>query len=59
MPTVPAAAPMLTLPARTLVVLGTGGTIAGRAGSAHDHVGYTAGQVGVAELLAEIGRAHV
>ncbi|WP_342132417.1 asparaginase [Hydrogenophaga sp. OTU3427] len=40
--------------APTLVVLGTGGTIAGRAGSAHDHVGYTAGEVGVAELLAGV-----
>ena len=34
-----------------LVVLGTGGTIAGIAGSAADNLGYTAGQVGVADLL--------
>ena len=44
----PAAA--LTLP-RTLVVLGTGGTIAGRAAAAGDNVGYTAGEVGVDQLL--------
>jgi L-asparaginase len=36
---------------RRVVVLGTGGTIAGRASSAADNVGYTAGQVGVTELL--------
>lgn len=34
-----------------IVVLGTGGTIAGRAASATDNVGYQAGQVGVAALL--------
>ena len=39
---------------RTLVVLGTGGTIAGRATTAGDNVGYTAGQVGVADLLAGV-----
>ena len=33
------------------VVLATGGTIAGRAASADDHVGYVAGQVAVADLL--------
>ena len=33
------------------VVLGTGGTIAGTAASAHDHTGYTAGQLGVQTLL--------
>lgn len=38
-------------PARTLVVLGTGGTISGRAQAAHDHVGYRAGEVGVSDLL--------
>lgn len=38
----------------TLVVLGTGGTIAGRAGVAGDNVGYTAGQVAVADLLAGV-----
>jgi len=36
---------------RRVIVLGTGGTIAGRAASAGDNVGYTAGQVGVTELL--------
>jgi len=39
---------------RRVVVLGTGGTIAGRASSAGDNIGYTAGQVGVAELLGGI-----
>lgn len=38
-------------PARTLVVLATGGTIAGRAGNAHDNVGYRAAELGVDELL--------
>jgi L-asparaginase len=37
-----------------IVVLGTGGTIAGSAGSPTDHVGYRAGQVPVVELLAGI-----
>lgn len=36
---------------RKIVVLGTGGTVSGRAGTSHDNVGYTAGQVGVGELL--------
>ncbi|KWT85226.1 MULTISPECIES: asparaginase [unclassified Variovorax] len=36
---------------RHVVVLGTGGTIAGRSSSAADNVGYTAAQVGVTELL--------
>lgn len=40
--------------ARKIVVLGTGGTIAGRAKAAHDNVGYTAAQVGVQELLAGV-----
>lgn len=39
-------------PARVLVVLGMGGTIAGRAAAAHDVVGYRAGVVPVADLLA-------
>ncbi len=43
-----------TAPARTLVVLGTGGTIAGRASVAGDNVGYTAGEVGVDQLLAGV-----
>lgn len=34
-----------------IVVLGTGGTIAGTATSAADHTGYTAGQLGVQHLL--------
>lgn len=37
--------------ARKIVVLGTGGTIAGRSADARDNVGYVAGQVGVADLL--------
>jgi len=36
------------------VVLGTGGTIAGTAASAADHTGYTAAQVGVAQLMAAL-----
>lgn len=40
--------------ANTLVVLGTGGTIAGRAAQAGDVLGYTAGQVPVDELLAGV-----
>jgi L-asparaginase len=35
----------------SLVVLATGGTIAGRAAAAHDNVGYQAAQIGVADLL--------
>jgi L-asparaginase len=37
-----------------VVVLGTGGTIAGTASNATDNLGYTAAQVGVAQLLAVI-----
>jgi L-asparaginase len=37
-----------------LVILGTGGTIAGRAANASDNLGYIAGQVGISELLAAI-----
>ncbi len=37
-----------------VVVLGTGGTIAGKAASSGDNIGYTAGQVGVADLLGGI-----
>jgi L-asparaginase len=37
-----------------LVVLGTGGTIAGTAASSADHTGYTAAQIGVAQLLASV-----
>ena len=39
---------------RRIVVLGTGGTIAGRAASAQDNIGYRAGEVGVADLLAGV-----
>lgn len=39
-----------------IVVLGTGGTIAGTAASAADNIGYTAAQVGVAQLLAAVPR---
>ena len=37
-----------------IVLLGTGGTIAGTAARADDHVGYQAGQLGVAELVAAL-----
>jgi L-asparaginase len=37
-----------------VVVLGTGGTIAGTAATAGDNIGYTAAQVGVAQLLEAI-----
>lgn len=37
-----------------IVILGTGGTIAGRATSVSDNIGYTAAQLGVEELLAAI-----
>ena len=36
---------------KKVVVLGTGGTIAGTALNANDHTGYTAGQLGVQHLL--------
>lgn len=36
---------------KKIVVLGTGGTVAGRAASSQDNVGYVAGQVAVADLL--------
>lgn len=39
---------------RRVVVLGTGGTIAGRAANSDDNIGYTAGQVGVSDLLGGI-----
>ena len=39
---------------RRIEVLGTGGTIAGRAASGGDNIGYTAGEVGVADLLGGI-----
>jgi len=37
-----------------LVILGTGGTIAGRASNANDNIGYTAAQVTVAQLIADV-----
>lgn len=37
-----------------IVVLGTGGTIAGTATEAGDNIGYTAGQVGIGQLLEAI-----
>lgn len=40
--------------AKQIVILGTGGTIAGKAASRTDNVGYTAAQVGVAQLLTAI-----
>ena len=43
---------MQSRPERTVVVLGMGGTIAGRAASADDNLGYVAGTVGVAALVA-------
>ncbi len=39
---------------RQWVVLGTGGTIAGTAQSAHDHTGYTAAQLAVQALLEDV-----
>ena len=48
---------------KKVVVLATGGTIAGRAGDAGDNLAYTAGVVGIADLLAGVpadarGGAH-
>nr|WP_315465418.1 asparaginase [uncultured Rhodoferax sp.] len=42
-------------PPRRIVVLGTGGTIAGRATQSSDNIGYKAGEVGVAQLLESAG----
>ena len=39
---------------KKIVVLGTGGTIVGTAAHAADNIGYSAAQVGVAELLADV-----
>ena len=39
---------------KKIVILGTGGTIAGTAASASDHIGYTAAQLGIAQLVAAI-----
>ena len=38
----------------TVVILGTGGTIAGTAAEPGDNVGYSAAQIGVAQLVAEM-----
>jgi len=40
--------------AKNVVVLGTGGTIAGTASSASDNIGYTAAQVAVEQLVAAV-----
>ncbi len=37
-----------------IIVLGTGGTIAGTANSVSDHTGYTAAQIGIASLLESV-----
>ena len=43
-----------------IVILGTGGTIAGTASQSSDHVGYTAAQLGVEQLMAALpGLAQV
>lgn len=39
---------------QTIVILGMGGTIAGRSASASDNIGYTAAEVGIVELVAAI-----
>jgi L-asparaginase len=41
-----------------IVVLGTGGTIAGTAASSSDHTGYTAAQIGIAALLQAVPGLH-
>lgn len=45
----------LSVHPKTVVVLGTGGTIAGTASSATDNVAYASAQVGVTQLLAGLG----
>ena len=40
---------------KKIVILGTGGTIAGMAGDASNNIDYTAGQVGVSQLVSDIG----
>ena len=39
---------------KKIAILGTGGTIAGRASNAFDNVGYAAAQLGIAQLLVDI-----
>ena len=41
-------------PASKIVILGTGGTIAGTAADAGDNIGYTAAQLGVMQLVAAV-----
>lgn len=43
---------------RKIIVLATGGTLAGRARSAYDNIGYTAAQIGIDELLVAIPSLH-
>jgi L-asparaginase len=43
---------------QNIVILGTGGTIAGTAASAHDNLGYQAAQLSVASLLAAVPALH-
>ena len=45
---------MLNVSSKKIVLLGTGGTIAGSAADADDNLGYTAAQVGVAQLLSSV-----
>ena len=49
----PSADPKSARPAR-VVILGTGGTIAGRAATPDDHVGYRASEIGIAALVAAV-----
>jgi L-asparaginase len=44
----------MQVPASKILVLGTGGTIAGTASSAQDHTGYRAAQLGVGELIRSV-----
>ena len=44
----------MQVPSRKIVVLGTGGTLAGTSATPGDNIGYTAAQVGIAQLLAGI-----
>jgi L-asparaginase len=43
---------------KKIVILGTGGTIAGRSAHCSDNIGYKAAEVGVVELLAAIPSLH-
>ena len=45
---------MQNKPATRIVILGTGGTIAGTAADPDDHVGYTAAQLGIDTLVAAV-----